>query len=258
MKSQARLLLDKMNCSQLNIKHKQKPSTQFKLMVLRYNWSLAINKLQKIIIKRCHQPLLNLQEESQNMKKSRSQQPSLLLTNKIFSHLRYHSHVVQSDSRSEEEISTKRQEELESTQKNSNRCEKAQKTVIAQILQTKQNGIKEQVKVSTQSRLDQLKFNEEFLGLFKKQKEVCHFGYLCNFLSLILAQNKVKEQEILIKKILDSRPCKPTPDLKTFLSLIKKPHVEIEQSKPKQQQEFVLHLIFGIFLLIFMSIYIVI
>ncbi|CAD8146350.1 unnamed protein product [Paramecium octaurelia] len=250
MKSQARLLLDKMNCSQLNIKHKQKPSTQFKLMVLRYHWSLAINKLQKIIIKRCHQPLLNLQEESLNMKKSRSQQPSLLFTNKIFSHLRYHSHVVQSDSKSEEEISTKRQEELESTYKNSNRCEKAQKTVVAQTLQTKQNGIKEQVQVRTLSSLDQLKFNEEFLDLFKRQKEVCHFGYL--------SQNKVKEQEILIKKILDSRPCKPTPDLKTFLSLIKKPHVEIEQSKPKQQQEFVLHLIFGIFLLIFMSIYIVI
>ncbi|CAD8145452.1 unnamed protein product [Paramecium pentaurelia] len=250
MKSQARLLLDKMDCTQLKIKNNQKPSTQFKLMVLRYHWSLAINKLQKIIIKRCYQPLLNLQEESLNMKKSRSQQPSLLFTNKSFQHLRYHSQIVQSDSKSEEEISTKRQEELETTQKNSNRNDKQQKTHKVEILQIQQNDIKESAYFRTQSSLDQLKFNEEFLDLFKKQKEVCHFGYLC--------QTKIKEQEILIKKILDSRPSKPTPDIKTFLSLIKKPHVEIEQSKPKQQQEFVLHLIFGIFLLIFMSIYIVI
>ncbi|CAD8160012.1 unnamed protein product [Paramecium pentaurelia] len=251
MKSQARILLDKMNCCQLNIKQKQKPSTQFKLMVLRYHWSLAINKLQKIIIKRCQQPLLNLQEESVRMKKSRSQQPSLLFTNKRFEHLRYHSQYTQSlsESKSEEDISTKMQEKLESTQKDCNINEKILQIGEPQILKI-QNEIKQSAYFHTQSSLDSLKFNEEFLDLFKKQKEVCHFGYL--------SQDKLKEQEILIKKILDSRPSKPIPDIKTFLSLIKKPQVEIEQSKPKQQQEYILHLIIGIFILILMSIYIII
>ncbi|CAD8075968.1 unnamed protein product [Paramecium sonneborni] len=250
MKSQGRILLDKMSGCQLNIKQNQKPSTQFKLMVLRYHWSLAINKLQKIIIKRCQQPLLNLQEESIHMKKSRSQQPSLLFVNKRFQHLRYHSqnNEGQIESQSEEELTPKGQEELETTQKNSNTNEKEPKADKVQIVQI-QNDFKESAYFRAQSSLDQLKFNEEFLDLFKKQKEACHFGYL--------SKEKVKEQEILIKKILDSRPSKPIPDIKTFLSLIKKPQVEIEHSKPKQQQEFVLHLIFAIFLLIFVSIFIV-
>lgn len=38
---------------------------------------------------------------------------------------------------------------------------------------------------------------------------------------------------MLKKKIIDSRPSKPLSDIKIFLSLIKKPHVDIEQSKPK-------------------------
>ncbi|CAD8166441.1 unnamed protein product [Paramecium octaurelia] len=93
-------------------------------MVLRQHRSLAINKFQKLIIKRCQQPLLNLQEESRIMKKSSIQQPSLLFTNKRFEHLRYHSQKTQN--LTEKEVSTRMQDKFESTQKDSNRNEKIQ------------------------------------------------------------------------------------------------------------------------------------
>ncbi|CAK81697.1 unnamed protein product (macronuclear) [Paramecium tetraurelia] len=203
-------------------------------MVLRYHWSLAINKLQKLIIKRCQQPLLNIQEERRKMKKSRSQQPSLLSTNKRFEHLRYHSQQAQnlSESKKEEEISTRMQDKFESAQKDNNINEKILKPQIgaSENRQKKQHNFVHRVAQINQSLMKNFQ-----ICLRNKRKLAISVVYVI-FQKYSLAQYKVKEQEILIKKIQDSRPCKPIPNVKTFLSLIKKPLVE--QSKPIQQQEF--------------------
>ncbi|CAK77851.1 unnamed protein product (macronuclear) [Paramecium tetraurelia] len=220
-------------------------------MVLTYHWSLAINKLQKIFTLRCKMPLQILKNDEQQMKQSRSEQNSQIFVNKLNKHVRYLSlqPEIESESQQENYQSQEQIEDIETPQKSTPSQNNLLKLNIAKI-SNQQGDVKESAHFRSQNSLDQLRFNEEFLELFKKQRELTQFGQL--------SQSKIKEQEILIKKIIDSRPSKPHPDLKTFLSLLKKPQIEVQQAKIIQQNQQPVYLILIILFISLISIYIIV
>ncbi|CAD8158883.1 unnamed protein product [Paramecium pentaurelia] len=254
MNSQANQLLEKMNNCHIHIKQKSKPSIHFKKMVLTYHWSLAINKLQKIFTLRCKLPLQKIKNEELIIKQSRSMQNSQIFNNqKSNKHIRYLSQQpqqIETYSQLDSNLISEEMNDLASLSKNNHTQNRSRKLNIVKI-QNQQNDLKQSDYLQSQNSLDQLKFNEEFLNLFKKQKELSQFGQL--------GINKIKEQEMLIQKIIESRPSKPNPDFKIFLSLNKKPQIEIpQQAKIQQQNQQPVFLILVIFFISLISMYIIV
>ncbi|CAD8153393.1 unnamed protein product [Paramecium pentaurelia] len=196
-------------------------------------------------------PLEILKNEDQQMKQSQSEQNSQIFINKLNKHVRYLSQQpqIETDSQLEQDQISEEIDDPELPQNNLHYQNKHLKLDISRI-QNQQSDVKESAHFQSQNSLDQLKFNEEFLDLFKKQRELSQFGQLC--------QNKIKEQEMLIKKIIDSRPSKPHTDVKTFLSLLKKPQIEVQQAKIIQQNQQPVYLILIIFFISLISIYIIV
>ncbi|CAD8069986.1 unnamed protein product [Paramecium sonneborni] len=251
MKSQANQLLEKMNNCSIHVKQNSKPSIHFKKMVLTYHWSLAINKLQKIFNLRCKLPLEMIKNEDFMTKQSRSEQNSQIFKKNFNKHVRYLSqqNQVETNSQQENDFNSDEIDDSRLIQENSPNQNKNLKLEM-KYLHSQYSDVKESAHFRNQNSLDQLRFNEEFLELFKKQRELSQFGQL--------SQNKIKEQEILIKKIIDSRPSKQNPDFKTFLTLLKKPQIEIQQPKIQQQNQQPVFMIVVIFFISLISLYLIV
>ncbi|CAK77176.1 unnamed protein product (macronuclear) [Paramecium tetraurelia] len=186
-----------MNKCHIHIKQNSKPSIHFKKIVLTYHWSLAINKLQKIFALRCKQPLEKIKNQVLQIKQSRSEQNSQIFKNKQSNkHVRYLSQQtqqVETYSQLDFDLISERSDDPEQSQRNNHTQNKSQNLDIAKI-ENQQSELKQSAYFNSQNSLDQLKFNEEFLDLFNKQKGLSQFGQLCIICILFSSKVKIKSK----------------------------------------------------------------
>ncbi|CAD8055825.1 unnamed protein product [Paramecium sonneborni] len=184
-------------------KHIRSSSTQFEMLMLKFNWSMKMNALQKIFVKRCKQPLNDLKNHNNDRSIKR--------------HVRHLSDQV--DESMEQHKLIELLKHRRTPTDNFQKCDTSDITRIYSNRKREENSLFFQPDENT-------RINEQFLALFKDRKDQTYFG--------ILTPRTQVEQENL-QKMLEYKKLNQN-DLFTFIQLVKKPRIVVEEEKKSQLQ----------------------
>ncbi|CAD8140418.1 unnamed protein product [Paramecium pentaurelia] len=198
-------------------------SAQFETLMLKFNWSMKMNALQKIFMKRCKQPL-------QDLKNHGNEHPGRIVKR----HVRHLSDQV--DDTMEQ---LKLLELLKHRRTPTDNFHKCNSSDLTRIYSNRNRDENSSFFQSDENNI----INDQFLALFKDQKDQTYFG--------ILTPRTQIEQENL-HKMLEHKKLNSN-DISTFIQLVKKPRIVLEEEKNQQLQSstnFKLLIILTILLLI--------
>ncbi|CAD8057266.1 unnamed protein product [Paramecium sonneborni] len=131
--------------------HIRSSSTQFEILMLKFNWSMKMNALQKILLRRCRQPL-------QDLKNHYNEQTSRI-TKKHVRHLSY-----------ETDESMEQLKLLELFKHRRTPTDNFQKYTSSDITRIYSNRNREENSSFFQSD-ENIRINEQFLALFQDRKD---------------------------------------------------------------------------------------
>ncbi|CAK69328.1 unnamed protein product (macronuclear) [Paramecium tetraurelia] len=142
-------------------KHFGSSTTQFEMLMLKFNWSMKMNALQKIFIRRCRQPLYDLKNHG-------NEHPERIVKR----HVRHLSDQVDD---SMEQL--KLLELLKHRRTPTDNFHKCNSSNLTRIYSNRNRDMNSSFFQSDENNI----INDQFLELFKDQKDQTYFGILSKF-----------------------------------------------------------------------------
>ncbi|KAM3141138.1 hypothetical protein pb186bvf_006743 [Paramecium bursaria] len=225
---------------------KQKSSTpKFDKMILTFYWSLAVNKIAKVFKQRQKKIFKALIIETNNAFKFKSESNSMVLKNG--NHKRYLSDQQQRLGEQSEQPKHRRMFT------NPKQTLSARIPQIVEKQKSRQSERELEIEadiMGKDSMIQHLNIDKSFLDLFSKQNSPKSFGKL--------SPRSLEKQQQIKERIYELQPIIPiNSDLNTFLQLVKRKQLNIQNDNVKCQESFNLNFIYITMVLSFLLISII-